>query len=181
MLLSLILMRLWQSTGCVNYLPIKFDPQKIVINVETQRLYDENPNGLISKAVHNKLTATTHEFLLALAKTFDPSYLLSLIGPLGIVSGSYSIYLILKNRQKKATFFLLFVICAHILSILYLNPKTAMLILDFLWFLLSLWSIHYFIKEKRRVLFFIVLWLFSVWFFFINWQLPQICNEIIFK
>lgn len=181
MLFSLILMRLWQSTGCVNYLPIKFDFQKIVINVETQRLYDENPNGLIPKAVHNKLTATPYEFLLALARTLDPYYLLSLISPLGLVSGSYSIYLILKNRPKKAIFFLFSLIWAHILSILYLNPKTAMLILGFLWFLLSLWSVNYFISAKKRVLIFFILWLYSVWFLLINWQLPQICNEIIFK
>lgn len=176
-----MLSRLWQSTGCVNYLPIKFDSQKIVISVETQRLYDENPNGLIPKAIHNKLTAAPYEFLLALARTLDPAYLLSLIGPLGIVSGLYSIYSIVKNRRKKATFFLFSLLLAHLLSILYLNPKTAMLIIGFLWFLLSLWSISYFIKGKKRLLFFIVLWLYSIWFFFINWHLPQICNEIIFK
>ena len=181
MLLSLMLIRIWQITGCVNYLPINFDLQKIVINVETQRLYDENPNGPVSKAVHNKLTAAPYEFLLALAITFNPAYLLSLIGPLGITSGLYSVFSITKNHSKKAYLFLISLSTAHILSILYLTPKTAMLTLGFLWFLLSLWSVDYFIKGKRRILLFTVLWLYSIWFFFINWELPQICNEIIFK
>lgn len=178
--LSLFVFRIWQSTGCASFRPFLFDNQRITTNVESSRQYENNPDGLISKAVHNKVTAAPYEFLLNLSSLFDPRYLLDLIGPLALIGALISIYCVIAQRLKAGLMFLAVLLIAQVWITLFTSSKTDMLILCLLWFLLSFWSLNFFVKSKKRFSVFVLLWLFSVWFFFISWQLPLICNEIFF-
>lgn len=181
LLISLFCFRAWQASGCASVRSFLFNNQRIITNVETSRQYENNPDGIVSKATHNKFTSAPYEFLLNLSALFDPRYLLELVSPVVFIGVLISIYSIVTKRKKVGFVFLAILILAQIRTTLFTISKTDMLILCLLWFLLSFWSLNFFAKSKKRFSVFVLLWLYSVWFFFISWQLPQICNEIFFK
>ncbi len=179
--LSLFAFRIWQSTGCASFRSFLFDTNSITAGVEASRQYENNPDSLVSKVLHNKFTVTPHEFFLNFSTLLDPRYLLYLIAPLGLIGAVVSVYCIVSQSIKSGLVFLAVLSGALTYATLFNGSKTDMLILCSLWFLLSFWSLSFFAKTKIRFLVLVLLWLYSIWFFFISWQLPLICNEIFFK
>lgn len=181
LLVVLFAFRIWQSSGCVNFRSFAFDKGRITATVESSRQYETNPSGLLSRLEHNKLTVAPYEFGLNLSSLLDPRLILDLVGPAGLAAALIAIYVIVSQRRKTGLIFLAILATAQILITLFTSSKTDMLILCVLWFLLGFWSLNFFTKTKTRLFVFLLLWLYSFWFFFISWQLPQICNEILFK
>lgn len=181
LLVVLFAFRIWQSSGCLNFRSFVFDSRRITATVESSRQYETNPNGLLSRLEHNKLTVAPYEFGLNLSALLDPRYLLDLIGPAGLAAALIAIYSIVSQRRRAGLLFLAILLTAQILATLFTSSKTDMLILCVLWFLLGFWSLNFWSLTKKRLFVFLLLWLYSLWFFFISWQLPLLCNEILFK
>jgi len=181
LLAGLFCFRIWQSTDCVNFRSFTFDNRRITATVEAGRRYETNPDGLLSKLAHNKFTVAPYEFGLNLSALLDPKYLLDLIGPLGLAAALIAVYYIVSQRSKAGLIYLAVLTLVQILATLFTSSKTDMLILCVLWFLLGFWSLNFFVKTKARLIVFVVLWAYSLWLFFLTWQLPLICNEILFK
>lgn len=181
MIFSLFVYRAWQSTGCTNYIPIRFQTQKVKLEVEQERQYDASANSSTARLFHNKVSSSSHQILLSLFSTLEPRYLLSLVGPLGVAGVMFVLYYGISHNRKVTFIALTLFLVAHGLSVLYLNPKTAMLVLSFLWFSALASGSKGLSKTPRLVVTFALLWLYTLWFFTVNWQLGEICNEIFFN
>lgn len=182
MLLTFIFVfRIWQTTGCLSVFNFKFNPSSISTIVESQRLSDTNQSSLTSRIIHNKLTVAPSQLMLSLSSTLTPKFLIDLVGPLVLISALIAIYLIIKTQNKGGLAFLVTLACFQVATTLFINSKPAILILCALWFFLAFWSLDFYVKKTWMVTIFIFLWLYSFWFLFINWQMPQICNEIFFN
>lgn len=179
-MLTLALFRVWQSSGCKSFISHKFKTIDIVTAVESQRLYDNNASSLEAKIFNNKLLLAPQVFLLAYLQYFQPQYLLSLIGPLGVVMFFSGIWVVIEKRSKKGLFHLFVVLLTIIFSV-YINPKLNNLLVLASLESFSFWSVTLFAKNKARLAIFIALFIISLLFFFINWQLPNVCDGIFFK
>ncbi|MBI3342498.1 hypothetical protein HY024_05230 [Candidatus Curtissbacteria bacterium] len=177
---SAIIFRLWQSTGCTAYLVKQFKLSDVTLSVESERIYEQNPNSIEAKIFNNKLTTAPHLLAEVFTSYFEPRYLLNLIGPIGTITVTIGVWTIIKKRSKKGLFHL----AAISLVILYLtfqNQKENHLIALISLLSLSAWSKSFFVENKWNITLLIALFIISIWYFMITWHLPQICNEIIFK
>ncbi len=181
LLVSIFVFRIWQSTGCLSVFNYKFDPSSIPTIVESQRLSDTDQSSLSSRLIHNKLTVAPNQLLLSLSSTTTPKFLIDLISPLVLISALIATYSIIKNKNKVGLFLLAALACFQVATTLFISSKPAILFLCALWFFLAIWSLDFYVKKTWRTIVFILLWLYSLWFLFINWQMPQICNEIFFN
>ena len=143
--LSLFAFRVWQASGCISFKSFLFDNQRITTNVETSRQYEKNPDGLISRATHNKFTAAPYEFGLNISALLGSKYLLDLIGPLGFAAALIAIYYIITQRLKLGFIYLAILALAQIRATLFTSSKTDMLI--FVMFLES----KLFYKKQRSI------------------------------
>ena len=117
--LSLFAFRVWQASGCISFKSFLFDNQRITTNVETSRQYEKNPDGLISRATHNKFTAAPYEFGLNISALLGSKYLLDLIGPLGFAAALIAIYYIITQRLKLGFIYLAILALAQIRATLF--------------------------------------------------------------
>ncbi len=172
--------RIWQSTGCSGFISHKFKFSDVITTVESQRIYDPNPQSLEAKIFSNKFVVVPRIFLMSYLNYFEPRYLLSLIGPLGLSMLLVSIWVVIQKRIK-AGFLHFFAVIAGILFSVYLTSRFNNLIILLCLESFSIWSVRFFSKNKKRFSVFVILFIVSLWFFFINWQMPGVCNEMFFK
>lgn len=178
--LTLTLFRVWQSSGCKSFISHKFKTADVVTAVESQRLYDNDASSLEAKIFNNKFLSAPQVFLLAYLPYLEPKYLLSLVGPLGIMMFFTSIWVVLDKRIKKGFLHLLIVLLTVIFSV-YTNPKINNMFMLMSFQSFSFWSVPFFAKNKKRFTCFIIVFVISFLYLFVNWQLPNICSEIFFK
>lgn len=174
----LSLFRFWQSTGCRSYLGKSDLMQSTILDVESQRIYDSNLFG--AKVFHNKVIAAPKVFVLEYTKYFEPKFLLDLVGPLGVFMSLVALSNVVKKKSKLGYFnffiILLVVLCTWAIKAFLVFPLFVLSLASF-----SLFSIPTIIKRKQYLVLYFFLWVFTLWFFFVNWRLTSICNEILFK
>lgn len=172
--------RLWQTTGCQQFRGFYFNPAAVVINVESQTKYDVGVPRAISKFFHNKATATPIEISLSYVQNFEPNYLLAVAGPLGLVLTITSIARLIKTKNKLLVLHPALILIAALLRISKIDPKVTFYISAFSLYSFCLWSLNNF-QSTKKIVVLVVLAVVSLWYFALNWQMPLICREILFK
>lgn len=172
--------RLWQTTGCKSLNSFHLNLLTVKIRVEEQRNLDLDQNSLESKIINNKITVGIFERAKIIASVFSLNFLISILSPLGL----YALIVTLLNINRK-TNRLIFLNLAYVVMsaflLMFLNPVPAFYNFAFSLFTLSLWSVK-FIKVNLMVLAVLaVLFIASLLFYSIDWQMPQICNAIFFN
>ena len=178
---ALFAFRLWQTTGCKHFSGFYFNHISIKINVEEQRNLDKNSNQLVSKIFHNKVSSTIDQISLSYARTFNPRFILEILGPLGLILALMSFSKTIKNPKSVYGLCVAIVALASLLLILPIDPAKSFYLTAIAWFCLSILSTADFAKSKLMILTFFVLLLASFWYFALSWQMPLICNEIFFN
>lgn len=173
--------RLWQTTGCKNFLPFKFDPASVKMNVEEAVNTDLNQNRDISRFFHNKASTGLFEITKSYTKVLDTKLLLEILGPIGIVLLILAIKNTFKNANKIVQIHFALLLITPLFVMVYKNPKTAFYSLAFILYSFSLWGLN--LKKTNRLcsLLFVLATVATFWYFAFSWQLPTICNEIFFN
>jgi len=180
LVIALYAFRIWQSTGCKNYLHDKFSTQNVKITVEEQVGIDKGINRQFSRFFHNKLSSGFFEVAKTFAKPFEPKALIGIFGPLGIVLTLYALMGITKKAPLIRFHFALVTIVIF-LSTFVSNSKMAFYIVALSLYTFSLWGINPFVKKRIAQVLFLSLFILSLWYFSFNWQMTGICNEIFFN
>lgn len=176
--LCLPMFRFWQMTGCNNFIVGNSFMRSVVLEVETQRLYDAD--AAVAKFFHNKLFAVPHVIALDAAKYFEPKYLFDTVGPLILVMSAISAALIVK-RKIILGYVNIAMIAALSVFGRWLLPPMLVFTLNALYLSLAAFSFPYILKNRKRIFLYGLMWVFTLWYFFINWKLGTFCNEVIFK
>ena len=173
--------RLWQSTGCLNFLPTKFDPQIVKIKVEEQVNVDRGIERVVSRFFHNKASTGFFEVAKSTIRFTEPIFLLDILGPLGLVliflaTGS----LVKKFRLLQGLNFLVILV-----SILFAaatnNAKISFYTMAIALYSFSIWGTGALKTSKLTNLVFLVLFFITLWYFAFSWQMSSVCNEIFFN
>lgn len=173
--------RLWQTTGCRNFLPTYFDPQIVKINVEEQVSVDRNINREVSRFFHNKASTGFFELTKSTLKVLEPIVLLEILGPLGLFLTALSlVYLARKFTLTQAAHFAV-VLCAIISTIFIKNSKLSFYILTLALYTFSVWGTSSIKTTKLTIFGFFILTVITLWYFAFSWQITSICNEIFFN
>jgi len=173
--------RLWQTTGCKHFAGFYFNPISIKINVEEQRNLDVGTDIYLSKFFHNKISSGFYQIARSYVYTFNPRYILEIIGPLGLTLALISFSKIIKNPKSVYTLVCAAVVLSSLLLILPIDPKKTFYINAICWFIFSICSAHTFSGSKRKLILFCILLVISFWYFAFSWQEKAICNEIFFN
>lgn len=179
--LTIFSFRIWQSTGCLNFLPTYFDTQIVKIKVEEQVNLDKGIDREVSRFFHNKASTGFFETAKATSKFADPIFLLDILGPLGlllIILATSS--LVKKFTPLKAAHFLL-VLSAIIFASLTKNSQVSFYTLAFALYSFSLWGTKALKTNKLTILSFFALAIVTLWYFALSWQMKAVCNEIFFN
>lgn len=172
--------RLWQQTGCTRFQDFRFHPISIKISAEEGVNIDNFKNKNISRIFHNKLTVGIFELSKSYSALFNPIFLIESLSPLGFVLLLISLS---KLKREKSKFYKLHaatVFTVPALSLIFKPPfGFYMPFLSFSTF--SFWSINYFKKDQKLILLFFLIAAVSIWYFFLTWRMPAICNEIHFN
>ena len=173
--------RIWQTTGCKQFKNFRFDPHAIVIGVEKSVLVDEGVNRNTSRLFHNKISVGTYEILSSFITTFNPSLLLQIIGPVGIIIAIFSLQTLFYQKRFLLSVSLSMIFVSAVLTVFILTPKISLYLLSVSWYVYILLSTPFFLRNK--LLFFILIFLSiqTFWYFTFNWQMNGFCNEIFFK
>ncbi|MDP2633023.1 MAG: hypothetical protein Q8P25_04880 [Candidatus Curtissbacteria bacterium] len=113
--------------------------------------------------------------------SFNPRFLLEILGPLGLFLAIISTSKIVKNPKSIYTLSMGVVGAASLLLILPINPQKTFYISAISWYVFALISTTTFAKSKKMSLLFLLLLLASFWYFAFSWQQKAICNEIFFN
>lgn len=173
--------RIWQSSGCQQFLSYTFLPIAVTIRVEEQVSNDKNIPRNVSRVFHNKISEGLYEMSKSYAKIFNPRLLLSILGPLGFFILIASILKIKNTKNRYYFAHLLISTTLPLLSLAQLNGKFSLYILAASFYSFCIWGIDFFTKSKIKQALFILLALLSFFYFSYNWQMPEICNEIFFN
>lgn len=179
-LIALFAFRLWQTTGCKNFNSFRLNPLAIKINVESQRNIDQKSSNLISKIFHNKVSTGLFEETKNYLSLFNPNLIISLVGPIGLISLILAIIRGLNKRNRAIFASLAYVFLSAFLATK-LDPKQGILNFAFSLYLFCFWAISAFSASFKMMAVFIFLAIFSFWYFSFDWQMPLICNEIFFN
>lgn len=173
--------RIWQSTGCLNFLPTKFDTQIIKIKVEEQVNADRGVEREVSRFFHNKVSTGFFEAAKATSKFADPIFLLDILGPLGLLLIILAtITLVKKFTLQQGTHFLLVLASIIFVSIIK-NSQLSFYAVALALYSFSLWGTKALKPNKLTILAFFVAAIITLWYFALSWQMSAICNEIFFN
>ena len=172
--------RLWQTTGCRHFSGFYFNPDSIKINVETNSGLDINQDKTTARIFHNKLSAGTFELTKSYLATFDSRLILAILGPLGVVLVLRSA-VALTSSNLPVALHLLTIPLTSALALTAIGPRLSFYLAASVWYSFSFWGLAYFAKTSLRFGLFLILMIATIWYFFFNWQMPAICNEIAFN
>lgn len=173
--------RVWQTTGCHQFAGFYFNPLAIVINVESQRSLDEDFKNSIPRFFHNKVTSGIFEYTKTYFSTFNPRFLLELLGPIGIVAVFFGVKNVIERKRTFGIFHLILILVASFIATLAISPKTAFFLIAFSWYSFTFQGIANFSTRKTYLVMFILLIPITLWYFLFSWQIPAICHEIFFN
>lgn len=180
LLIALFSFRLWQTTGCRQFNGFYFNPISVTINVESQSSIDTAGFRQVTRFFHNKAVAAPFEVSKSFARTLDPRFLLDVLGPVGLLFLTRALFEIFGNKRSLGYLHILGTVVVLALSLTSLAPKTAFWLIALSYYSLSLWGINPISKDKKLSLLSILLIFYSLWYFAINWQMFQVCNDIFF-
>lgn len=181
LLLTTFSYRIWQTTGCKQFIGFYFNPLQIKITAEENINLDSNLNRNIARAFHNKVTIGVFESLKAATKTINSDFILDTTGPIGIVLLPASLLILLNKRNKLQFAHLIVIVLLMASSILVGNSKRSFWIVYLAQASFSLWSLGFFGSGKLKVVIYSILIVATIWYFSFNWQLQTFCNEIFFN
>lgn len=179
LLLALYGVRFWQTTGCVAFRGHYFNPLAVVIRVETDRKLDDQPAE--QKVFHNKITATISELTNSYTQVIDPRFIIQLIGPLGLVLFVWALYIVLAKRSRLQLIHLVSIFVVSALALTSFRPEIVFYLLFGFLTSFTFWSLKPIAKSKKQVAIFLLLLLFTLWFFAINWRMDLVCNQMLYK
>lgn len=179
-LVCLFSFRMWQTIGCRQFRSFRFIPLSVIIGVQAGVSSDKDVSRSVSRFFHNKLSVGTYEVLSSFAATFNPNFLLSLFGPVGIVIAILNLQTLTNSKRKLQIATFAAIVASSILVMFILNPKTSFYLLAISWYLFILLGSLAFVKNKLLLAILIFLAIFTFWYFIFSWQLTAFCNEIFF-
>ena len=143
--------RIWQSTGCVQFLSFHFNPLDVKINVESQVLVDADLLRPISRFFHNKVTVGIFESTKSFASTFNPKFLLEVLGPVGLFLIILGFLNLVKKREIVNAALFSLVLAVSLFNIIFNNPKILFYSAALSWYLFALAAINYLKNIKSAV------------------------------
>jgi hypothetical protein len=173
--------RLWQSTGCKNYAWFKFDPITVKIRVEEHVGLDESMPRQLSRFFHNKITTGVFEFAKAFAKPLETKNLISLLGPLGLVLLVSALGVARRTSPFIYRAHALILFATLLAATLLSNARITFYLIALLLYSFSIHGLKIFKNNKLSVTIFLSLFIFSLVYFNLDWQMAEICNEIFFN
>src|SRR3989344_3324808 len=84
LVITVFAFRLWQTTGCKKFTDFHFQPISVKADVESAINVDSG-GKIVPRFFHNKITYGLFDFSKTYFLTLQPSYLLELLGPVGLV------------------------------------------------------------------------------------------------
>lgn len=177
----LFAIRIWQSSGCKNFLPFKFSPLDVKISVEEQVNLDKDINRQTARFFHNKASTGAFKFAKSYSEVIDTKVLLAILGPLGIILIVLAIVYTAKNLKVTNATHLLLVLASILFANQSANSKFSFFMLTASLYSFSMWGLNVVEKNKYLTIIFPVLVLITLWFFAFDWQMKAICNEIFFN
>lgn len=177
---TLYIFRLWQMSGCQSFNSFHLNPLTVKIAVESQRLIDDNTDKITPRIFHNKITTGVFENAKNLQTIFNPSFLVSVVNPAGLF---IIVYLLINIPRVKSTFFpvhLAYIFISALFMTL-INPKVGFYNFALALYTFSFWIIKFIEKRLALKILLLVLIIFSFWYYFLDWQMKTICNEIFFS
>lgn len=181
LIFSLFTFRIWQTTGCRQFLDRSFTTSIIKARVEEQVNIDSALNRNLSRLFHNKLTVGFMVILERLASEFEPRYLLEVLSPAGFVLLILATSRLISKRETLVTAHFASVLLTSLLPISQFQPKIGFLFESFTRMLFCLWGLKYFSQRWYFAMVFILLVVVSFWYYSFSWQLKTFCNEIFFN
>lgn len=179
--LAVFSVRIWQSTGCLNFLPTKFDTQTVKIKVEEQVNVDQNLNREVSRFFHNKVSTGFFEAAKATSRFADPVFLLDILGPLGLILTLLAIKRLVKKFSRAQGLSFLAVLTSILFAAATSNAKAAYAAVSIALYGFSLWGTTTLKTNKLTIFAFFVLALVTLWYFAMSWQMKAVCNQIFFN
>lgn len=178
-LITVYAFRLWQTSGCKQFVGFYFNPLSIKISVESQVNLDQSMSRQLSRLFHNKVTAGIFEFSKAFSFPFDTKFLMEILGPIGLVLVVLAIFEALKARNLLNFAHLSLPPIFSAISLTSLSPKIVFYLLALTWYSLAFKGT----MSRSRVLvpLFLILIPLTFWYFLFSWQIPTICHEIFFN
>jgi len=172
--------RIWQSTGCQEFFSFHFNPLIIKINVESQVLLDSALERNISRFFHNKVTVGVFEVTKSFVFTFNPRFLLGILGPAGLVLITLNFYKLFNKRNIINTSLFGLVLAVSFFNIIFTSPKFFFYLAAISWYLFALTAINYLTSLKSKVILIVLIFL-TFWYFIFSWEMNAICQRIFFR
>ena len=173
--------RIWQSSGCRQFLGFHFNPLSIKITVESQTALDTQINRSIARFFHNKVSVGLFEFTKSYVSVFSPRFFLEILGPVGLILFILGITNIFRKKVLLGFMHLLIVMLIPLIVILWSNPRISFYILAISLFSLTFWGISQAAKTKSTRVLFLFLFFITFWYLLFSWQMPRVCNQIFFN
>lgn len=177
---ALYIFRIWQTTGCKQFLSHKFEPISITISVESDTNLDHGTNKFLTRFFHNKISTGSYEISKSFAASLNSSYLLQILGPLGTILASIALYQVVTRKIKLGLLHVGVILLASFFSIVTSNAKIAFYIQSVSLLTFSLWGTSFFSKSKFRIIMFLFVLVMTFVFFLWTWQMNVICNNMLF-
>lgn len=181
MLVIIFAFRLWQTTGCLEFVNYSFKPISVKLNVESQISVDGELDRNIARIFHNKISVTFYEIGKTYSRNFGPKELAQILGPIGLVSVIVAIAYNVKKRNLKVISASVLVLISATLRILPFDSKLSFYIWALTLYLFAFFSVDFWAKNNIRKVLFLFLVFFSLWDFIFSWQMETICHEIFFN
>ncbi len=172
--------RMWQTTGCRNFISFVFNPQTIKISVEEQTHVDTQTQNLTSRFFHNKLSSGVFEVSKSYAKFFEPLFIIEQVGPFGLILFILALSYTIKNPTKLQLSHLAVVAAAPFFVIFTSNSKLSFFLMSIAVASFSTLGFKAFRNNRQLMLIALLLTVINIWYFAFSWQMQIICNEIFF-
>ncbi|OGD88718.1 hypothetical protein A3I53_03895 [Candidatus Curtissbacteria bacterium RIFCSPLOWO2_02_FULL_40_13b] len=173
--------RLWQTTGCKQFIDYSFIPLSVKINVESQTATDTGINRTVARFFHNKVSVGIYESSKTYLSTFSPKLLFETLGPVGVVLLIFGIYEISQKKSFLGVIHFLGVLTIPLFAIIFSFPKLEFYVLTLSRYSFSLWGINKAAKSTLHVSILLALVYLTFWYFIFNWQMKSVCNNIFFN
>ena len=171
---------MWQSSGCVSFLTLKFNPITIKINVENQTLTEGKTQTKTSRFFYNKASAGLLEIGKSYTQVINPKLILDIIGPLGLILLVYAFSYTIKKPSIKNVPIAVLTIVVPFFVLATSNSKLAFFVWSITLFIFSSLGVNLIKPSRLMILIFVLLAIINLWYFAFSWQMQQICNEIFF-
>ena len=173
--------RIWQSTGCKQFVQLNFDKQRITTAVEEQVLIDKYIPRQTARLFHNKLTTGFTEISKAYVSILNPKILLEILGPGGLALFLLSVLSVVKKPEIHKSVHFLTLLISIAASLFIKNSQFSYLLLSLGFYSFSLIGLNSIPPKKSFVVLGIALVLINLWYFAFSWQMQSLCTKIFFN